>query len=128
MPPAANNSPQRTILIVEDDFLIAMNLADVFSAAGWVVIGPALNIPEALEMVASHTPNVALLDVNLKGEVVTPVAEALRERHIPFVLSSAYDRPDRVAAPLNGARSVEKPVNPQRVLAVLDEVVRGGGS
>ena len=66
---------------------------------------------------------MALLDVNLRGELVTPVAEALRARGVPFVLTSAYDRAQLTAEVLAGAPSVGKPVNVRRLLAALARAV-----
>ena len=58
---------------------------------GYRVLGPASTVAEALRLLAAERPDVALLDVNLRGETVTPVAEALRTRGVPFVLASAYE-------------------------------------
>ena len=54
-------------------------------------VGPAATVDQALRLLAGETPDVALLDINLRGELVTPVAEELRARGVPFVLASAYD-------------------------------------
>jgi hypothetical protein len=67
---------------------------------------------------------VALLDVNLRGEMVTPVAEALRARGVPFVLASAYDRAQLTAEVLVGAPTVGKPTSVRHLLAALAEAAR----
>ena len=67
---------------------------------------------------------MALLDVNLRGEMVTPVAGVLRARGVPFVLASAYDRARLTAEVLAGAPNVGKPVNERRLLAALARAVR----
>src|SRR3954447_17956669 len=79
------------VLVVEDEFLIAMDLELLLRRHGWRLLGPAATVGEALRLLRSGTPDVALLDINLRGEPVTPVAEALRPRRVPFVLASAYD-------------------------------------
>ena len=79
------------ILIVEDEFLLAMELEAVVRASGWDVLGPADSISEAMRLLDSDTPNAALLDYNLGGQPVTPVAERLRSMAVPFVVISAYD-------------------------------------
>ena len=55
------------------------------------MLGPAATVDEAFRLLRGDTPDVALLDINLRGEPVTPVAEELRARGVPFLLASAYD-------------------------------------
>ena len=65
-----------------------------------------------------------MLDVNLRGELVTPVAEALRARGVPFVLASAYDQHGlEAAAALAGAPAIGKPILEHRLFAALAQAV-----
>ena len=98
--PDRRPAPGRLVLVVEDEFLIAMDLELLLQRHGWRVLGPAATVAEALRLLAGETPDVALLDVNLRGEPVTPVAEELRARGVPFVLASAYDTGGRARLPL----------------------------
>jgi CheY-like chemotaxis protein len=82
------------VLVVEDEFLLALELELLLGRHGYRVLGPASTVAEALRLLEGATPDAALLDVNLRGEMVTPVAEALRALAVPFVLASAYDQPD----------------------------------
>jgi two-component system, response regulator PdtaR len=107
------------VLVVEDEFLIAMDLELLLRRHGWRVLGPATTLAEALRLLADRTPDVALLDVNLQGELVTPVAEQLRARGVPFVVVSAYRDPGRMAAALAGVPAVGKPIDERRLLAAL---------
>ena len=81
-------NPQRSILIVEDEPLIAMMLEDFIESLGHEVRGPCESVTEALAAVEVDGFDLAILDVNLKGESVWPVAARLREQAIPFVLAS----------------------------------------
>jgi DNA-binding response OmpR family regulator len=72
---------------------------------------------------AGETPDVALLDVNLGGEPVTPVAEELRARGVPFVLASAYDGHELGVVALAKAPSVGKPTDERQLLAALLQAV-----
>ena len=83
----------RRILIVEDEYLIAMDLALGLGELGAIVVGPAASLAEALEPVADtgHTLDGAVLDVNLRDERVYPVADALTRLGVPFVFASGYD-------------------------------------
>jgi DNA-binding response OmpR family regulator len=113
------------VLVVEDEFLIAMDLELLLQRHGWRVLGPAATVAEALRLLTGERPDVALLDVNLRGELVTPVAEELRVQGVPFVLASAYDNRGltRVAA-LADVPNLGKPTDERRLLAVLAQAVR----
>ncbi|HEU4654292.1 MAG TPA: response regulator [Steroidobacteraceae bacterium] len=78
------------ILIVEDESLVCMWLEDVLSGFGCNVVGPASRLPRALELAANETIDAAILDINVAGEKVFPVADKLHERNIPFVFSTGY--------------------------------------
>ena len=114
----------RLVLVVEDEFLIALDLEQLLRRHGWRVLGPAATVDQALRLLRDgETPDVALLDVNLGGEPVTPVAEALRARGVPFVLASAYGGHGPTAAALAGAPAVGKPTDERRLLAALARAV-----
>ena len=126
MPPGATSelsSRGPLVLIVEDELLIAMDLERTLGRHGYRVLGPATTVAAALRLLDGETPDAALLDVNLRGEMVTPVAEALRARGVPFVLASAYDRAQLTAEVLAGAPNVGKPANVRRLLAALTRAV-----
>ncbi|MFS0740000.1 response regulator [Brevundimonas sp. 3P9-tot-E] len=81
----------RRVLIVEDELLVAMLLETILSDMGCDVIGPESNVDDGLR-IASGTGKLdaALLDVNVAGQEVFPVAEALKARGVPFVFSTGY--------------------------------------
>jgi ActR/RegA family two-component response regulator len=89
----------RRILIVEDDYFIASEVAHAFQLRGADVIGPAPTLSTAFRMVESdHAIELAVLDINLRGEMVYPLAEMLEDKGVPFVFSTGYDPgaiPDR---------------------------------
>ncbi len=112
------------VLVVEDEFLIAWDLELLLVRHGWRVLGPAATVAQALHLLdGGSQPTVALLDVNLGGELVTPVAAALRARGVPFVLASAYDRVDLAVPALARAPNVGKPTDAARLLAALARAV-----
>lgn len=78
------------VLVVEDEYMVAALLEDRLQALGCDVVGPAHEIEEALEMLASERLDAAVLDVNISGQMVFPVADALAARDIPFVFATAY--------------------------------------
>lgn len=109
----------RRILVVEDDYLLAESLNDLLVEAGVCVLGPVGNVPEALSLVTSgQSIDGALLDVNVRGQPVFPVADALLERGVPFSFCSGYDRytlPPRFAH----LSYCMKPYNPRTITALL---------
>jgi DNA-binding response OmpR family regulator len=78
----------RAILIVEDEPLIAMMLEDFLDSLGHKVVGTAESVSEAQIAVAEGGFDVAILDVNLKGEHIWPVADRLADGGVPFVLAT----------------------------------------
>ena len=82
----------RRILVVEDEYLIAMNLQDGLENAGSVVLGPVPSVEKAIKKIESE-PHIdaAVLDVNLGGALAYPVADLLVARKIPFVFTSGYE-------------------------------------
>jgi CheY-like chemotaxis protein len=78
------------LLIVEDEYFLAQDLADRFERLGAEVLGPAGTVREALSLARSAQIDGAVLDVNLKGERVYPVADLLLQKQIPFVFASGY--------------------------------------
>lgn len=85
--------PQARVLIVEDELLIAMDLAWTVKDAGGQVVGPVASVKEALGLARNEPLDGAILDVNLSDGEVTPVAEALAERRIPVVMHTASEVP-----------------------------------
>jgi CheY-like chemotaxis protein len=113
------------VLVVEDEFLIAMDLEAMLRGHGWRVLGPAATVAEALRLLdGGETPDVALLDVNLRGRTVAPVAEVLRERSVPIVLASAYDQAAPIAEVLAELPNVGKPIHERFLLAALERAMK----
>jgi CheY-like chemotaxis protein len=81
------NEP-RSILIVEDEPLISMMLEDFLDTLGHRVAGTCDSVAEALDRVEEGGFDIAILDVNLKGELIWPVADRLAAKNIPYVLAT----------------------------------------
>jgi DNA-binding response OmpR family regulator len=114
---------RKTVLVVEDEFLLAFDLMLLLERAGWDVLGPVATVDQALRLLRGRRPDVAILDVTLKDGTVAPVAEALRARNVPFIVASAYSRPERVGGDvLAGAPNVGKPAEERRLLALLEQI------
>ena len=83
----------RRVLVVEDDFLLAEDLRFELEAEGAEVLGPAPSVPRALAILSqAPPPDAAVLDMNLGGQMVSPVADALLDRGVRFVFVTGYSR------------------------------------
>jgi CheY-like chemotaxis protein len=78
------------VLVVEDELLVASLLQEMLQMAGCIVTGPIPRLAEAITAARSADCDIALLDVNLAGERIDPVAEILSARRIPFVFVTGY--------------------------------------
>ena len=123
MPADISQSSWR-VLLAEDEFLIAEDLASALSFAGATVIGPAYSVAGALGLIEScGALDGAVLDVNLKGEAAFPVADALLGRGVPFVFTTGYDR-QYLKGQYEDVARFEKPVDPAKLVAVLLQAKR----
>ena len=82
----------RRILVVEDEYLVAMSLAEALQDAGSIVLGPVPSVDKAIKTIESE-PHIdgAVVDVNLGGMLAYPVADLLIAKKIPFVFTSGYE-------------------------------------
>ncbi len=114
------------ILVVEDDALVALDLADLLNDLGHDVVGPFGALATACPACRNEAMDFALLDFNLGGETSAPLADRLAERLIPFVFLTGY-RPGSLPARFREAAVLSKPVHPAVLARVLDTEGRGGG-
>lgn len=113
----------RRVLVVEDESLVAMLLETILEDMGCTPVGPAGNIDDGLKMATDEHLDAALLDVNLAGHQVFPVAEALKARGVPFVFSTGYGEgglPDE----WRGQATIQKPFTEA---AVRDALMKAMG-
>ena len=111
----------RWILIVEDDCVTAMDLAETLSAAGAQVVGPAGTIDSAFELLSRREQlDIALLDIEVEGSSVFGVADELVKRDIPIIFTTGYERCE-IPARFHAARHCEKPVGIAAIARALSE-------
>ncbi len=115
----------KRVLVVEDEMLVSLLVEDMLADAGCVVIGPFARLPAALTAARVEAVDVALLDVNVAGEMVFPVAYALEERGIPFLFVTGYGQ---AALPPNRPlwRACAKPFQPQHLTECLARTMEAG--
>lgn len=113
----------RRVLVVEDETLVAMEFENLLQQQGCVVLGPAPRVNRALTLLDRERPDAAVVDLNLKGELATPVAAALSAQGVPFVLVTGYGELQSREPELQDAPRVDKPVHHRELLRVLAQVL-----
>ena len=110
------------VLVVEDEMLVSLLIEDILADSKCIIVGPYDRVPAALEAARTLALDAAILDVNLAGTKVYPVAEMLSARGIPFVLLSGYGAG---AAPAEHAswQVCSKPFKFEQLIAMLVEQI-----
>lgn len=119
-----------TILLVEDELLVALALEDALLGLGCAVVGPATRPAAALDLVRAERLDGAILNVNLGGETVLPVAEALADRSIPFLFCTGYRDVPAALGRFRGIPILAKPFDAAGLAEVMARVFpprRGAG-
>jgi len=126
--PAGDNAPHRTrrVLLVEDESLVAMMMQELLNEFGYAVLGPAGEVGAALRAAAAETFDGAILDVNLNGSPIYPVADALIARGLPFLFITGYDA-ESIGTRYPGVPVIQKPVEPEGLRIALAALFRNAG-
>lgn len=115
----------RRILIVEDEALLALELQLAFEDEGAEVIGPALSIYHALDAVTHEREiDVALLDMDIAGDDIYPVAELLRQRGVPFLFHTGHGSRSQLGLLFPGTLTFAKPALPEVLIDHLSRIMR----
>lgn len=114
---------QRKILLVEDSPLVAMSLETLFEDMEWEMVGPATRLDEALALAETTDADIALLDVNLDGEMSWAVADLLKTRGVPFVFATGYDGASVLPDAHADAHFVSKPFQIMELETLLRYIV-----
>lgn len=107
------------ILLVEDNFLAAEVVSDMLASNGCIVVGPVGRVEDGLHLAADEALDGAVLDVNLGGEHCYPIAQVLRERHVPFLFLTGYEDLTMLPSELRTTPRIGKPVLAQDLVAAL---------
>ena len=112
----------KKVLLVEDEAIIAMDLDMSLSDLGWDVIGPASTAAQAFSLIEADTPDIAILDFNIRGGTSEQIAISLLEKSVPVVFLSG-DRTTTQIESLKDCRVVSKPVLIKHLQSVLTEIL-----
>lgn len=113
------------VLLVEDEILISFLVEDMLTELGCTAVWHAKGVKEAIAILAEKRPDVAVLDVNLAGEFVYPLAARLDQAQIPFVFATGYGR-EGIQAPWSRKPVVQKPYDTHALASALRSVLAPG--
>jgi CheY-like chemotaxis protein len=89
-PQAQDGLQTKSVLVVEDEVMIRLLLEDMLGELGCTIAAAAARLDEALQLARTASFDIAILDVNLNGQPILPVADVLAERGMPFVFATGY--------------------------------------
>jgi CheY-like chemotaxis protein len=113
----------RSVLVVEDEYFLADDIAQALTASGARIVGPFGELQEAADIVAGDPSiDAAIIDINLRSEMVFPLARILRSRNIPFVFATGYDS-SSIEAEFRDVDLWEKPLDAAAVSRDLARLI-----
>jgi DNA-binding response OmpR family regulator len=112
----------RRLLLVEDELMVAMALEDALAEAGLVIVGPVARVNRAVALAKEQSVDVALLDINLAGERVFPVADVLAEKGVPFLFLTGYSK-SSLPAEYNSRPVLSKPCDMRILIAEISRAL-----
>jgi len=110
------------VLVVEDEYLIRMLLEDMLAELGYDVTAAVGTIAEASKLATSGDFHAAILDVNLDGEEIYPVADILAKRGVPFVFVTGYGE-GSLPDPYRGRPALQKPFQAEQLKTILADLI-----
>ena len=111
------------ILIVEDEPLIAFEVEQTLTDAGFEIVGVAARVEEALAMIDDGALDAAVLDANLNRVSAAPIAIALTARGLPFIVTTGYTR-EQLPDGFKAWALIEKPCLPEQIIEALTAVLQ----
>lgn len=106
----------RRVLVVEDEFLVSLVTTDLLESVGCEIVGPAAHLATAVQLAQSESLDAAVLDIDIAGERIWPVASELQHRGVPFVFLSAFAPKMTLPARFAATLRLDKPLVSHRLL------------
>jgi len=110
------------VLVVEDEAPIALQLEDMLMDSDCEVVGPASRVAQALKLLDDETVDAAVLDLNIAGDLVYPVADALEKRGLPYIFATGYGA-SGLTEPYRRQHVLQKPFSRRELLQAMQEAV-----
>ena len=112
---------QHNVLVVEDEFIIALDLSETVRDLGHRVDGPYANRDHAFIAIEQQMPDVAILDVMTADGEVFPLADVLTEAGVPIIFHSSHATASDLAKRYPGAMAAQKPCPPSELIAMIEK-------
>ncbi|WGF88990.1 response regulator [Marinivivus vitaminiproducens] len=116
----------RRILIVEDEFIVSLEIEGLLTQMGCVIVGPAARVAEALAMIEGDDLDGAIVDLNLDGDDADGVIEALTRRSVPFIIVTGYGV-GGLSPATRGLPRLSKPIATAELRTMIHRLFRGPG-
>ena len=124
MPGVMKAAVQRSVLLVEDEVMIRMMVADMLEELGYTIAAEAGDIDEAVRLVQVTDFDIAILDVNVNGKVITPVAEVVLLRGLPFVFATGYGA-QGLPEKFRDRPTIQKPFQIETLARTIEATLKG---
>jgi CheY-like chemotaxis protein len=116
--------PGGSVFLVEDEVMIRMMVADMLEELGYSLAAEAGEINEAIRLAGSTEFDIAILDVNVNGKVISPVAEVIQSRNRPFVFATGYGA-QGLPEEFRNRPTLQKPFQMETLAQVLSSTLKG---
>ena len=116
--------PGGSVFLVEDEVMIRMMVADMLEELGYSVAAEAGEINEAIRLAGTTEFDIAILDVNVNGKVISPVAEVLAGRGRPFIFATGYGA-QGLPEEYRNRPTLQKPFQMETLAQVLADTLKG---
>ena len=111
------------VLVVEDEFIIALDLSETVKDMGYALDGPHAGQENAFVAIGHELPDCAILDVQTADGEVYPLADALKDAGVPIIFHSGHVAPDELSVRYPDAQAVAKPCPPDQLIVMLQRAV-----
>ncbi len=119
-----SGSSRPAVLLVEDEVMIRMMVADMLTELGYTVVAEAGDIDEAIRLVQATDFDIAILDVNVNGKLISPVAEAVTLRGRPLIFATGYGS-SGLPEKFRDSPTLQKPFQVQTLARTIETVLKG---
>jgi len=120
----ASRPPRGSVFLVEDEVMIRMMVADMLEELGFTVSAEAGEIGEAIRLAQTSYFDVAILDVNVNGKVISPVADVIKARNRPFIFATGYGS-SGLPEEYRDRPALQKPFQVETLSKAIEAALRG---
>jgi DNA-binding NtrC family response regulator len=123
----ALRSSAGAVFLVEDEVMIRMMVAEMLEDLGYTVAAEAGEIRQAMKLAETADFDIAILDVNVNGKVISPVAKAIEHRNRPFIFATGYGT-QGMPEEFRGRPALQKPFQIETLARMIEHTLRGSAA